>query len=71
MARVALGAFEARPDGTWSCTRDVELTCHQQGQTRIFVRAGRVFVPRTTFAGHDDFTAYLQSVSTEAPPSRP
>ena len=70
MTKVALGAFESRPDGTWVCARDTELACRQPGQAAVSVRAGRVFAPRTTFAGYDDFTTYLQSVSAETAPPR-
>ncbi len=65
MGRRALDAFEEREDGVWVCTRAV-LIAGPGGSIRV--EKGQTFPPRTVFAGHNDFTAYLASVSVADPP---
>lgn len=60
----AYGSIEEQPDGRWICRRTTIVT-GRYGP--IEVQAGQVFMPRTTFAGFDDFTAHLKSVGTDEP----
>jgi hypothetical protein len=68
MGRRALGCFEDREDGRWICIRS---TVVEGPAGRVAVTKGQSFVPRSVFAGYDDFTSYLASVSIEGPPTAP
>jgi hypothetical protein len=61
MVRIALGCFEEQLDGSWVCRKHTAIKA-STGQN-ITVECYERFVPCTTFAGYDDFTAYLASVS--------
>ena len=66
MSVQALGAFERESGGDWVCFKKVEVSTPDGGQT-VSVTKGARFHPHTVFAGFNDFTAYLESVSIESP----
>jgi hypothetical protein len=68
MRRVALTSFEDRDDGSWVCIKNTVIT-GPVGQ--VHVAYGQSFRPGTVFAGYDDFTAYLASVSVPSPGKAP
>jgi hypothetical protein len=68
VGRQALGCFEARGDGRWVCVR-ATLVVGPAGS--IPVQKDRTFAPKTVFAGFNDFTAYLESVSVESAGTAP
>ena len=61
-------SIEQMPDGRWICRRATTVT-GRYGP--IEVQTGQVFMPRSSFAGFDDFTAHLQPVATSAPSQAP
>jgi hypothetical protein len=61
MRRHALGSFEDRDDGSWVCTKD---TAVNGPVGSVKVACGQSFKPGTVFAGYEDFTVYLASIST-------
>jgi hypothetical protein len=58
---VALDCFEEQSDGSWICCRDTTVT--ETTGYEIYVARGQVFRTGQAFAGYDDFTACLASVS--------
>ena len=66
MVRIALEAFEEQTDGEWVCTRNTEVKGALSNMPPVHVEAGRRFPAKSTFAGHNDFPAYLGSVAVEA-----
>ena len=68
MGRRALDCFEEREDGGWVCIRSTSV---MGPAGPIPVQKGQSFAPKCVFAGIDDFTSYLESVSVESPPTAP
>ena len=68
MGRLALDCFEDREDGSCVCIR---ATSVNGPAGPVTVNKGRSFAPKTVFAGYDDFTACLPSVSIERPRAAP
>jgi hypothetical protein len=64
MARQALGCFEEQSDGRWICVHSIAVIGPFNS---VQVQQGQSFADGTVFAGYDDFTAYLASVSIEMP----
>jgi hypothetical protein len=62
-----LDCFVQQADGSWLCMRDSTIG----SGAAIRVRRGQRFDRGTVFAGHDDFAAYLESVSVEKPDDAP
>jgi hypothetical protein len=69
MVRIALGCFEEQLDGSWVCRR--HTTIKALGGGDVTVERDQLFIRGTTFAGYDDFTAYLGSVSEPGPRRSP
>jgi hypothetical protein len=63
--RCALDSFVKQADGSWLCVREVTLN------SNIPVLRGQVFRARSVYAAQDDFTAYLERTSVEAPDRLP
>jgi len=64
MIRQALECFEELLDGSWVCRKSTVITglsCN------VAVWRGQTFAPHTVFAGYDDFTSYLESISKTVP----
>jgi hypothetical protein len=68
MSRRALDCFEDREGGGWVCIR---ATSVKGPAGTVAVRKGQTFAPKAVFAGFNDFTAYLASVSVESTPTAP
>ena len=68
MVRRALDCFEERESGGWVCIR---TTLVKGPVGPIPVQKGQSFAPKCVFAGYNDFTSYLASVSIESPPTAP
>ena len=63
--RVALACFEEQPDGSWTCRQDT--TIEGLRGYRVFIKRDKRFLPRTTFAGYDDFTGHLEASANSSP----
>ncbi|HWK95016.1 MAG TPA: hypothetical protein VNR39_06310 [Pseudolabrys sp.] len=60
----AYSSIEEQLDGRWICRRTT-IVAGRYGP--VEVQAGQVFVPKTTFAGYDDFTGHLAAVAIDGP----
>jgi len=68
MGRFAYGCIEQQDDGRWVCLKSTTVA-GRFGP--IEIKQGQSFQPNTTFAGYDDFTSHLMSVSIESSPKSP
>jgi hypothetical protein len=68
MPRFALDSIEELPDGRWVCMSDTTIS---GPRCAVKIQKGQTFRPHTAFAGFNDFTVYLASVSAEAPAKSP
>ena len=68
MCRLALNCFEDRDDGSWVCIRSTTVN---GPAGHVPVLKGQSFRPGTVFAGYNNFTAHLASVSVPSQPVAP
>lgn len=67
MCKLAVNAFESRLDGRWVCIKTASVPIPQPGFPCVKVEKGTTFTPQVVFAGHDDFTSYLEAVAVDEP----
>ena len=69
MVRQALGAFERQDTGDWICFRDTDISISPT--LAVHVSKGTRFAPHTVFAGFNDFTTHLESISVDCAGASP